>query len=69
MAVDPDVIPYGSTLYIMEPDGSFVYGIAKAYDTGSFSSNGSGVDVDLYFNTTKEVSLFGRRDVDIYVLS
>ena len=34
MAVDPDVIPYGTKLYITSTDGKFVYGYAVATDTG-----------------------------------
>ena len=69
VAVNPDVIPYGTALYIITPDGSVVYGYAKAYDTGGFVNNGSGVTVDLYFNTYNETDIFGKRHVDIYVLS
>lgn len=68
VAVNPKLIPYGTRLYITSADGSFVYGNAVAGDTGGFISNGSGVLVDLYFNTQKEVGLFGSRSVKIYVL-
>ena len=34
VAVDPDVIPYGTKLYITSTDGKFVYGYAVATDTG-----------------------------------
>ena len=34
VAVDPDVIPYGTLLYITSTDGRFVYGYAIATDTG-----------------------------------
>ena len=69
VAVNPNIIPYGSSLYIMSSDGSFVYGYAKAYDTGGFSCNGSGVTVDLFFSSLQETELFGKRSVDIYVIS
>ncbi|HEX3026446.1 MAG TPA: 3D domain-containing protein [Clostridia bacterium] len=68
VAVDPRVIPYGTRLYIMSSDGDFVYGYAIAADTGEFVYNGSGVDVDLYFNTMAECRKFGKRTVSIYVL-
>jgi uncharacterized protein YabE (DUF348 family)/3D (Asp-Asp-Asp) domain-containing protein len=68
VAVNPNVIPYGSKLYIMSADGSFVYGYAIAVDTGGFATNGSGVTVDLYFNNNTETGWFGRRNVNIYVL-
>lgn len=67
VAVDPDVIPYGSRLYIASPDGSFVYGYAVAADTGTALMDGI-IDVDLFFNTYLESCLFGRRIVNIYVL-
>ena len=67
VAVDPDVIPYGSRLYIASPDGSFVYGYAVAADTGTALMDGI-IDVDLFFNTYLESCLFGKRTVDIYVL-
>ena len=34
VAVNPNIIPYGSKLYIVSTDGSFVYGYATAVDTG-----------------------------------
>lgn len=69
VAVDPSVIPYGSRLYIATDDGSFVYGYAVAADTGGFTSNGSGVGVDLFFANAQQASSFGRKHVKIYVLS
>jgi 3D (Asp-Asp-Asp) domain-containing protein len=68
-AVNPKVIPYGTKLYVMSPDGSFVYGYCEAVDTGGFATNGSGVDIDLYFNTAYETGLLGRKSVNIYILS
>ena len=35
VAVNPNLIPYGSKLYITSADGSFVYGCAIASDTGT----------------------------------
>lgn len=67
VAVDPDEIPYGSTLYIVSSDGSYVYGYSVASDTGGFTS--SNTVVDLYMNTYSECISFGRRNVTIYVLS
>lgn len=68
VAVDPNLIPYGSRLYIVSSDGSFVYGNAVAGDTGTFTSNGSDVLVDLYFSTMKECCVFGEHKVKVYVL-
>lgn len=68
VAVDPSVIPYGTRLYIEDTSGSFIYGYAVAADTGGFVTNGSGVGVDLFFNTLAECNQFGKRSVNIYVL-
>ena len=68
VAVDPGIIPYGTRLYITSSDGSFIYGNAVAGDTGGFTRNGSGVLVDLYFNTMTECCMFGSRNVKIYML-
>ena len=71
VAVDPSVIPYGSELYIVSSDGSYVYGYAIAADTGDLTSNG--VLVDLYMGNSEDyfpVSLdYGAKQVDVYVLS
>ena len=68
IAVNPDVIPYGSKLYICSPDGSVVYGYAIAADTGGFASKGY-IMADLYFDTYAECANFGVRNMTIYVLS
>ena len=68
IAVDPDIIPYGSKLWITSDDGRYVYGYAIAADTGGFTWNGSGTLADLYFDSTAECIQFGRRAITIYVL-
>ena len=68
IAVNPDVIPYGSKLYICSPDGSVVYGYAIAAATGGFASKGY-IMADLYFDTYEECANFGVRNMTIYVLS
>ena len=68
VAVNPKQIAYGSKLYITTPSGSHVYGTAVAADTGGFVTNGSGIIADLYYPTSAEVSSFGKRTVNIYVL-
>ncbi len=67
VAVDPDIIPYGSILYIVSNDGQVVYGYAVAGDTGGALWAGTAI-VDLYYNTYDECCQFGRRDVTVYVL-
>lgn len=41
VAVNPNLIPYGTKLYITSTDGKFVYGYAIATDTGGALLNGS----------------------------
>ncbi len=66
VAVNPDIIPYGSKLYIVADDG-FVYGYATAIDTGGALMDGR-VLVDVFYDTEDECYVFGRRDVTVYVL-
>lgn len=68
VAVNPNIIPYGSKLYIVSTDGSFVYGYATAVDTGGALMAGTAI-VDCYYNTYNECVNFGRRDVNVYVLA
>jgi len=67
VAVNPNVIPYGSKLFIQSPDGRFVYGYAIAADTGSALLSGS-VGVDLFYATYAQSAANGVREVDIFVL-
>lgn len=67
VAVNPNIIPYGSKLYITSSDGSFVYGYATAVDTGGALMDGSAI-VDCFYNTYDECVNFGRRDVNVYIL-
>lgn len=68
VAVDPRVIPYGTKLWIVSADGKVVYGYAIAGDTGGAVRSGK-VLVDLYYDTYGECSSFGRRTMNVYVLS
>lgn len=65
VAVDPNVIPLGTKLYIESTDGYPSYGHAIAEDTGGAIK---GKKIDLYFETPKEVKNFGRRNVKVYLL-
>lgn len=60
VAVDPDVIPLGSRLYIPG------YGEAVAADTGGAIY---GNRIDLCMESYGEAMAFGRRDVTVYVLN
>lgn len=67
IAVNPRQIPYGTMMYIRASDGSYIYGVAKAADTGGFISN-STVKVDLFFWDGSSAVSFGRRNVEIYFI-
>lgn len=68
VAVNPNVIPYGSKLYIVSSDGRMVYGYATAVDTGGALMSGS-VLVDVFYPTYNECVQWGRRNVTVYVLN
>ncbi len=65
VAVDPRYIPYGTRMFIVANDGSYVYGISAAEDCGG---DIKGDRVDLYMPTFAECIQFGRRDCTIYFL-
>lgn len=66
VAVDPNVIPLGSTVYVTAPDGSWSYGVASAEDTGGAIK---GNRIDLCYESAGEVDRFGRRGCVVYVLN
>lgn len=66
VAVNPNIIPYGSKLYIVA-DG-YTYGYATAVDTGGALMSGTAL-VDLYMSSYDECINFGRRNVTVYVLN
>lgn len=65
VAVDPSVIPYGTRMFIVTNDGSYIYGVATAEDCGGAID---GSRIDLYFETTSECFKFGRRNCTVYFL-
>ena len=67
VAVDPDVIPYGTLLYITSTDGSFVYGYAVATDTGIAVQDGR-ILVDLFYETYAESVINGAINVNVYIV-
>lgn len=68
VAVDPREIPYGTEMWIVSADGRYVYGFARAEDTGGFIYWPKGATVDLYMNTYADCCVWGWRGVKIYVL-
>ena len=67
VAVNPNVIPYGSLMYITSDDGRFVYGYAYAADTGTAMMEGSAF-IDLYYETYSESVDSAVIPVTVYVL-
>jgi 3D (Asp-Asp-Asp) domain-containing protein len=65
VAVDTDLIPYGTRMYIMTSNGKFIYGIGTAEDCGGAIQ---GKRLDLYMPTLREAFKFGRQDVTVYFL-
>ncbi len=65
VAVDPRMIPYGTRMFIVTNDGSYIYGIGTAEDCGGSIK---GNRLDLYFDSTAECFQFGRRNCTVYFL-
>lgn len=65
VAVDPDVIPLGTRLYVASTDGSPDYGFATALDTGSAIK---GYRIDLFMESKEDALAYGIRQVKVYIL-
>lgn len=65
VAVDPAVIPYGTRMFIVTNDGTYIYGIGTAEDCGGAIQ---GNRLDLYFDTDAECWQFGVKDCTVYFL-
>lgn len=63
IAVDPDVIPYGTTVYFEGPDGLLTGYVAE--DCGG-AINGN--DIDLYFESHEAANRWGIRELDVFVM-
>lgn len=68
VAVNPNVIPYGSKLYICSPDGSYVYGYATASDTGGALMSGR-ILVDLWMESESACYSFGLKNMNVYIVN
>ena len=64
IAVDPDVIPLGSRVYIEYPDGTGSYAVAE--DTGGAIK---GNRIDIAMNSVDAAYDFGIQNVKVYVLA
>lgn len=69
VAVNPEIIPFGSELYICSKDGTHVYGYAIAADTGDLTE----VVADVFMGVTSEhygdACRWGAQFCDVYVLT
>ena len=65
VAVDPRFVPYGTRMFIIANDGSYVYGVAEAEDCGGAIKRDR---MDLYFPTYEECIAFGWRRCTVYFL-
>ncbi len=69
VGVDPNVIPFGSEVYIVSQDGSKVYGYAIASDTGDITD----IIADAYMGVTSEhwddAMAWCAQFCDVYVLT
>lgn len=68
VAVNPNVIPYGSELYIVSQDRKTVYGYAIAADTGLGMMQGT-VAVDVFAANYADSCKWGAHYVDIFVIT
>lgn len=66
IAVDPKIIPLNSKVYVEGLNGAWDYGHAVAADTGSAIKE---LKIDLYMDTHTEALEWGRRKVNVYLLS
>ncbi len=62
IAVDPEVIPYGTEMYIPG------YGKGTAEDTGATMRNATTPHIDLYFDTHSEAMAWGVQEKNIIIL-
>ncbi len=63
VAVDRNVVPLGTKVYVVSNDGYCNYGFAIAEDTGV-----RGNTIDLYMDTNRECIQFGVRECTVYIL-
>ena len=65
VAVDPRFIPYGTRMFIVSQDGSYIYGLSQAEDCGG---DIIGDRVDLYLPSFEDCMAFGRKNCTVYFL-
>lgn len=67
VAVNPNIIPYGTEMYIVSTDGRQVYGHAVAADTGLALMDGRAI-VDVFMDSYSDSCSWGAPQVNIYIL-
>lgn len=65
IAVDPNIIPLGTEVYVEGLNGAADYGYAVAADTGSAIKN---FKIDLYMDTHEKAYQWGIKNVKLYVI-
>ena len=66
IAVDPNVIPLGTKVYVKSTDGSADYGFAIAADIGGSIK---GNKIDLWMDNADTTFRWGVRSVEVYILA
>ncbi len=69
VAVNPDIIPFGSELYICSKDGKRVYGYAIAADTGDLTEVVADVFMGLTSENYDKACDWGAQFCNVYVLT
>lgn len=69
VAVNPEIIPFGSELYICSKDGEHVYGYAIAADTGDLTEVVADVFMGLTSENYGDACEWGAKFCDVYVLT
>ena len=65
VAVDPTLVAYGTRMFVISNDGSYVYGIATAEDCGGGIK---GNQLDLYMPTREQCFQYGKKLCTVYFL-
>lgn len=65
IAVDTNIVPLGTNVYVEGLNGAPSYGYAVAADTGSAIKN---YKIDLYMDTHQQALIWGRKTVNLYIL-
>lgn len=68
VAVNPEIIPYGTELYIASTDGQTIYGYAIAADTGTGLMENV-VLVDVFMENYAASCRWGAKQVNVYILN